>query len=558
MMEQLNEQRNKYVKNGGDKITALYCRLSRDDELEGDSNSIKNQKAILSKYASEHGFANLCFYVDDGYSGTNFNRPNFQRLIGDVNNGKVGTIIVKDMSRLGRDYLKVGMYTEITFPEANVRFIAINDGVDSDSNIDNDFTPFRNIINEWYAKDTSKKIRAVFKAKGMSGKPLSAKPPYGYKKDPLDKDHWIVDAEAAEVVRLIYRLCMQGYGPMKIANILTDRGIETPYLYCHRKGLPVTSKQVEYPEIWYNQTVVKILENQCYIGNTVNFKTRRKSYKQKKMVRNPKEEWVVFENTHEAIIDKDTFDTVQRIRAGKQRREKRTGEVNKYAGLLFCADCGGKLFIIRRDPAKRGNAFNCSTYRKKKKGLCTSHSIEENVLDKIVLADMQRVLTMAKEHKQEFLSVIISNTDIENKKRVAQYKQELEKAEQRIIQLDKTIQRLYDDRVNGIITDERFATLYKNYEAEQKTQKECSDKLKTELQRANEQTANVSNFMKIIHKYTEITELTPEILHEFISRIVVHQAEVVDGHRRQTLEINYNCVGAIPTQKDQQEVALEA
>ena len=560
MMEQLNEQRirNKYGTKGGEKITALYCRLSRDDELEGDSNSIKNQKAILSKYAGEHGFTNICFYVDDGYSGTNFNRPDFQRLISDVNDGKVGTIIVKDMSRLGRDYLKVGMYTEITFLEANVRFIAINDGVDSESSVDNDFTPFRNIINEWYAKDTSKKIRAVFRTKGMSGKPLSAKPPYGYRKDPLDKDHWIVDDEAAEVVRLIYRLCMQGYGPMKIANILTERGIETPYLYCHRKGLPVTSKEVEYNEIWYNQTVVKILENQNYIGNTVNFKTCRKSYKQKKMVRNPQESWVVFENTHKAIIDKDTFETVQRIRAGKQRREKRTGEVNIYAGLLFCADCGAKLFIVRRDPAKRGNAYNCSTYRKKKKGLCTAHSIEGSVLDKIVLAHIQRVFSMAKDYDQEFLALIECKADIESKKRIAQCKQELEEADKRIAQLDKTIQRLYDDRVNGIITDERFATLYTNYEAEQTALKECSDKLRAELQRANKQTANVSSFMKIIRKYTEITELTPEILHEFISRIVVHQAEVVDGHKKQMIEIIYNCVGAIPTQDEQPEVAIVA
>lgn len=433
MMEQLNEQRNKYIKNGGDRITALYCRLSRDDELEGDSNSIKNQKAILSKYASEHGFANLCFYVDDGYSGTNFNRPDFQRLINDVNDGKVGTIIVKDMSRLGRDYLKVGMYTEITFPEANVRFIAINDGVDSESSVDNDFTPFRNIINEWYAKDTSKKIKAVFKAKGMSGKPLCTRPPLGYIKDPLDKDHWLIDEEAAVIVRRIFSLCMQGHGPLQIANILTKEGVETPYIYLHRKGLPVSSQTIEYPEIWNCHTIGSILENQSYIGRTVNFKTYRKSYKQKKAIPNSEDKIAVFENTHEAIIDRDTFDAVQRIRAGKQRREKRTGEVNKYAGLLFCADCGAKLFIIRRDPAKRGNAFNCSTYRKKKKGLCTSHQIEENVLDKIVLVDLQRVFSMAKDHEQEFLTLIECNADIKNKKRVAQCKQELEKAEQRIV-----------------------------------------------------------------------------------------------------------------------------
>ncbi len=557
MMEQLNEQRNKYVKNGGDKITALYCRLSRDDELEGDSNSIKNQKAILSKYASEHGFTNLCFYVDDGYSGTNFNRPDFQRLLSDVNNGKVGTIIVKDMSRLGRDYLKVGMYTEITFPEANVRFIAINDGVDSDSNIDNDFTPFRNIINEWYAKDTSKKIKAVFKAKGMSGKPLCTRPPLGYIKDPLDKDHWLIDEEAAVIVRRIFSLCMQGHGPLQIANILTKEGVETPYLYLHRNGLPVTSQSIEYPEIWNCHTVGSILGNQSYIGRTVNFKTYRKSFKHKKAVLNLEDKWMVFENTHEAIIDRDTFDAVQRIRAGKQRREKRTGEINKYAGLLFCADCGEKLFIVRRDPAKRGNYFNCSTYRKKKKGLCTAHQIEENVLDKIVLADLQRVFLMARDYEQEFLTLIECNADKKAKKKISLCAHELEEADKRIVQIDKAIQRLYDDRVNGMITDERFATLYKNYEAEQAALKECSDRLKTELQRANEQTANVSSFMKIIRKYTEITELTPEILHEFISKIVVYQVEVVDGHRKQTIEIIYNCVGAIPTQNEQQEVAIE-
>ncbi|MDE6302723.1 MAG: recombinase family protein [Clostridia bacterium] len=557
-MEQLNEQKYKYSTNGGDKITALYCRLSRDDELEGDSNSIKNQKTILSKYANEHGFTNLCFYVDDGYSGTNFNRPDFLRLISDVNDGKVGTIIVKDMSRLGRDYLKVGMYTEITFPEANVRFIAINDAVDSDSNIDNDFTPFRNIINEWYAKDTSKKIKAVFKAKGMSGKPLCTRPPLGYVKDALDKDHWVVDEEAAIIVRRIFNLCMQGHGPLQIANILTEEGVETPYMYLHRKGLPVTSQIIEYPEIWNSQTVGSILSNQSYIGRTVNFKTYRKSYKQKKAIPNSQDKMAVFENTHEAIIDRDTFDTVQRIRAGKQRREKRTGEVNKYAGLLFCADCGAKLFIVRRDPAKRGNYFNCSTYRKKKKGLCTAHQVEESVLDKIVLADMQRVFSIAKEHEDEFFSLIKYNADKEYKMQITQYKHELEEADKRIVQLDKTIQRLYDDRVNGIITDERFATLYTNYEAEQTALKECSDKLRAELKRANEQTANVSSFMKIIHKCTEITELTPEILHEFISRIVVHQAKVVDGHKKQTIEIIYNCIGAIPTQEEQQEVAIAA
>ena len=266
MNTQVSMQHNNHF-NGGDKIDALYCRLSRDDELQGDSNSIKNQKAILSKYAQEHGFTNPRFYVDDGYSGTNFNRPDFQRLMDDVNDGKVRTIIVKDMSRLGRDYLKVGFYTEITFPEANVRFIAINDQVDSESGTDNDFTPFRNIINEWYAKDTSKKIRAVFKAKGMSGKHLCTIPPYGYRKDDHDKQQWLVDEEAAKVVKEIFSLCMQGFGPTQIARILTERGRETPIIYKRRVGLPITSQETEFTEIWATQSINKILANPTYLGH---------------------------------------------------------------------------------------------------------------------------------------------------------------------------------------------------------------------------------------------------------------------------------------------------
>ena len=318
MNTQVSMQHNNHF-NGGDKIDALYCRLSRDDELQGDSNSIKNQKAILGKYAQEHGFTNPHFYVDDGYSGTNFNRPDFQRLMDDVNDGKVRTIIVKDMSRLGRDYLKVGFYTEITFPEANVRFIAINDQVDSESGTDNDFTPFRNIINEWYAKDTSKKIRAVFKAKGMSGKHLCTMPPYGYKKDEHDKQQWLVDEEAAKVVKEIFSLCMQGFGPTQIARILTERGRETPIIYKRRVGLPITSQETEFPEIWATQSINKILANPTYLGHTINFRTKKKSYKSKKKIDLPKEEWAIFENTHEAIIDQDTFDTVQRIRQAKRR-----------------------------------------------------------------------------------------------------------------------------------------------------------------------------------------------------------------------------------------------
>ena len=327
------------------KITALYCRLSRDDELQGDSNSIKNQKSILQKYADDQGFRNTQFFVDDGVSGTTFEREGFQRMMAEMDAGRIGTIIVKDMSRLGRDYLKVGYYTEIAFPQADVRFIAINNGVDSINQQESDFTPFLNIINEFYAKDTSKKIRAVFKAKGQAGKPLCTNPPYGYRKDMEDKTHWIVDKDAADVVREIFRLCMNGYGPTQIAKELRKRKIETPAEYGKRMGVNVPAaayRENDDPYRWTTSTVVHILERQEYLGRTVNFKTYRKSYKLKKQMKNDPSEWQVFENTHEAIIDKETFDIVQRIRDGR-RRVTPMGEMPILSGMVYCADCGQKL-----------------------------------------------------------------------------------------------------------------------------------------------------------------------------------------------------------------------
>lgn len=531
---------------GGEKITALYCRLSRDDENEGDSNSIVNQKAILGKYASEKGFPNPQFYANDGYSGTNFNRPDFMRLMEDVNAGYVGTIIVKDMSRLGRDYLKVGVYTEITFPDAGVRFIAINDGVDSESNVDNDFTPFRNIINEWYAKDTSKKIRAVFKAKGMSGKHLCTIPPYGYKKDKNDKQKWVVDEEAATVVKEIFSLCMKGFGPMQIARILTEREIDTPTIHNRKYGLPATSLQMEYPNIWCTESVKSILANPSYLGHTVNFRTRKKSYKSKKKLDLPPEEWVTFENTQEAIIDNDTYETVQRIRSAK-RRPMDMGEMSVFSGLVYCADCGKKMYLCRCTTMKQKEYFNCSTYRKKKKSLCSSHQITVETVEKIVLADLQRVFAMAKEHEKDFLSLLQNNADRESRKLLAAYAQEKENAERRVQALDRIIRNLYEDKVNGALSDERFRKLSQEYEEEQKTLTARIRELQEVLMKAKEQSDNVNRFMRLIRKYTEITVLTPEIVREFIEKIVVHEKQKSDsGKRTQAVEIIYNCVGVIP------------
>ena len=496
MNTQLSMQHN-YHFNGGDKIDALYCRLSRDDELQGDSNSIKNQKAILSKYAQEHGFTNPRFYVDDGYSGTNFNRPDFQRLMDDVNDGKVRTIIVKDMSRLGRDYLKVGFYTEITFPEANVRFIAINDQVDSESAVDNDFTPFRNIINEWYAKDTSKKIRAVLKAKGMSGKHLCTIPPYGYKKDDHDKQQWLVDEEAAKVVKEIYSLCMQGFGPTQIARILTERGVDTPVIHNRKCGLPATTYESEFPDVWVQTTVAGILENMSYLGHTVNFRPKKKSYKSKKKIDLPKEKWAIFENTHEAIIDKDTFDTVQRIRQAK-RRPTSMGEMSIFSGLVYCADCGQKMYLCRCTTMKQKEYFNCSSYRKKKKATCTSHQITVEAVEHFVLTNLQKVLVFAKNYEQEFLEIVRNENEKELRKKLQSQTRELEEAEKRIQALDRIIQNLYEDKVCGNLTDERFVKMSQSYEQEQRELKERAYFLRQALSKAKEQSDNVTRFMRSV------------------------------------------------------------
>ena len=336
--------KNKYY--GGEKITALYCRLSRDDELSGDSNSIVHQKEILSAYAEKHDFKNVRFYVDDGYSGTNFNRPDFQRMMEDVNSGLIGVIMVKDMSRFGRDYIMVGYYTEIMLPQMDIRFIAVNDNVDSENQADNDFTPFRNIINEWYAKDTSKKIRSVLKAKGNSGKHLSVIPPFGYKKAPNDKEKWIIDEEAAQIVRKIFRMYLDGNNMGSIARMLTEEGIETPKLYAENRGIK-HYKAATYPEIWSRISVEYILSNYEYTGSTVNFKTKRKSFKNKKQLIQSKEDWAIFEGTQEAIIDKETFETVQKMR-GTKRAYTKFNEVNIFSGLLYCADCRRKMTIRRR------------------------------------------------------------------------------------------------------------------------------------------------------------------------------------------------------------------
>ena len=463
----------------------------------------------------------------------------------DVNSGRVRTIIVKDMSRLGRDYLKVGLYTEITFPEANVRFIAINDQVDSSSNVDNDFTPFRNIINEWYAKDTSKKIRAVFKAKGNSGKHLCTCPPYGYVKDEKDNQHWLVDDVAANVVKEIFSLCMQGYGPTQIARILTERGIDTPKIHKQKYGLSVSTQVTEFPEIWATESVLKILENPAYLGHTVNFRSKKKSYKSKKKIMLPREDWVIFKDTHEALIDEDTYETVQRIRQSK-RKQTDMGEMSVFSGIVYCADCGKKMYLCRCSKSTQKEYFNCSTYRKKSKSLCTSHQITVEAVEHIVLTNLQRVLGMAKDNEKQFVNMVQTAKSKEIRKDLSAKTKECDEAEKRVKALDRIIQSLYEDKVCGNLTDERFVKMSQAYEQEQETLTERIKVLRKELSTAKEDADNVTKFMRLVKRYTEITELTPEVVREFIEKVVVHQAEKVNGKKRQAVEIIYNCVGAIP------------
>ena len=539
----MNNRYSSTIAKNAEKITALYCRLSRDDELQGDSNSIINQKAILQKYADDNGFSNTAFFVDDGYSGTNFDRPDWQRLMALVDEGKVGTVIVKDMSRLGRDYLKVGYYTEVVLPGADVRFIAINNGVDSDNQQDSDFTPFLNIINEWYAKDTSKKIRAVFKAKGESGKPLCTKPPYGYLKDPNDKHLWIVDEKAAQIVREIFKLCMDGYGSTQIANILTERKVENPTAHAKRMGMNPPARQFyDDPFLWRDTTVTHILSRMEYIGHTVNFKTYRKSCKNKKQMHNDPSEWVIFKNTNEAIVDEAVFEIVQKIRDGRHRVTP-MGEMPLLSGMLFCADCGAKLYQVRgRGWEHSKEYFVCATYRKIKGG-CDSHQIRNVVIEEALLDDIRRITAFAKDHETEFIEMVTKKTRTALDRSLRDNKCELEQATQRIRKLDDIIQRLYEDNLEGKISDDRFAKMTANYETEQNALERRVAELRAAISAEKETALNANHFLDLVRKYTEIPILTAEIIRKFVKKVYVYKAEKVDGHRVQRIKIIYNCIG---------------
>ena len=542
MIGQTAIKNNKKYNYGGD-VTALYARLSKDDDLVGDSNSIVHQKEILAKYAKEHGFTNIEFYVDDGFSGTNFNRPDFQRMMADAEEGKISTVIVKDMSRFGRDYIMVGYYTEIYFSNLDIRFIAINDNVDSNIQTENDLTPFKNVFNEWYARDTSKKIRAVFKAKGNSGKHLSTNPPFGYKKDPNDKDKWIIDEEAAATVRRIFQMYVHGYRISEIGHKLTEEKVETPILYYMNRGIK-TNARSEYPEIWDLMSIKYILSQTAYAGHTVNFQTAVKSYKTKKQIRLPKEDWIIYRNTQEPIIDEKTFETVQQMRKVKRARTK-YNEPNMFSGLLYCADCGNHLTIQRVARNRKMDNFSCATYRKKKKGLCSCHRILVSDIETIVKEDLQKVCEYVFLHEKEFTDEYLSGSKKETVKFQAKTKAELKRLSERQEEIGKIIRKLYEDKVNDRITDERFDFLAKSYEDECNELKTKIQELKNTLAASVQDEENLLKFLKVVKSYTEIEELTPEILNSFIEKIYIGETEKYDGRKMQEVEIIYKFVGAI-------------
>ena len=527
-------------------ITALYPRLSHEDELQGESNSISNQKRILETYAKQNGFSNLRWYTDDGYSGANFQRPGFQAMLADNEAGKVGTVIVKDMSRLGRNYLQVGMYTEMIFPQKGVRFIAINDGVDSAQG-ENDFAPLRNIFNEWLLRETSKKIKAVKRSKGMSGKPITSKPVYGYLID--EDENFIIDEEAAPVVRQIYSLCLAGNGPTKIARMLTEQQIPTPGTLEYRRTGSTRRYHPGYECKWATNTVVHLLENREYTGCLVNFKTEKPSYKLKHSIENPPEKQAVFENHHEPIIDRETWERVQELRK-QRKRPNRYDEVGLFSGILFCADCGSVMYQQRYQTDKRKqDCYICGSY-KKRTADCTAHFIRTDLLTAGVLSNLRKVTSYAAKHEARFMKLLIEQNEDGDRRRNAAKKKELEAAEKRIAELSAIFKRLYEDSVTGRISDERFTELSADYEAEQKELKERAARLREELSKAQEATANAEKFMNVVRRHTTIEELTPTLLREFVEKIVVHESVALDGKRRgklrrQEIEIYYSFVGKV-------------
>ena len=547
------------TKQAENKITALYCRLSQDDGRDGDSNSIVNQREILTQYCRSNGFHNTQFFVDDGVSGTTFDRPDFQRMQRMIENGEIGTVIVKDLSRFGRNYLDVGKYVEIKYPSLGVRFIAIQENVDTLKNVGTEMMPFNNIFNEWYAAQTSKKIRAVWKAKAEKGERIGFIAPYGYQKSESDPKQWIVDEPAAKVVRYIFQLCIEGLGPTQIAHRLEDEKVICPtayYMSLGRKTSNPMPKRGEYA--WETATIKHILANRQYTGCTVNFKTSLVSYKVHKTVYNPEEEWQIIPNTQEAIIDEDTFNRVQELRDGR-RRNTATGRESLFSGLLYCADCKSKLYFCAAKSIKPHQEFHrCSAY-KESRGTCSIHFIREVVLREMVQELVRRVAIFIQQYEAVFLYMYSKKHNLTKAADMRNMKAEIERNKRRIAEIDTMIEGLYEANVLGKINDERFSKMMGKYETQQKTLVEETNRLERALEQAEQDKVDLRVFLETIRKCIDIEELTPALINRLIQRIEVHKSEKVDGRKRVKLDVYFTAAGLIdiPDENELREMMEE-
>ena len=526
------------------KITALYCRLSQEDMQAGESGSIQHQKMILQRYADEHHFLNTKFFVDDGFSGVSFEREGLQAMLQEVEAGRVATVITKDLSRLGRNYLKTGELIEIVFPENGVRYIAINDGVDT-AREDNEFTPLRNWFNEFYARDTSRKIRAVQKAKGERGVPLTVNVPYGYVKDPENLKHWLVDPEAAAIVKRIFSMCMEGRGPTQIANQLWADKVLTPTAYKLSHGRSTNAPAPEDPYRWDKRAVSLILERREYTGCTVNFKTYTNSIWDKKRHLNPVENQAIFLDTHERIIDDDVFEKVQEIR-NQRHRMTRTGKSSIFSGMVYCADCGSKMQYgssNNRDFSQ--DFFDCSLH-KKNGSKCKGHFIRVKVLEGRVLSHVQRVTDYILRHEDYFRKVMEEQLRVESTEKLTVLKKQLARNEKRIADLKRLFMKIYEDNASGKLSDERFDMMSQSYDAEQKHLEEEALSIQQEIEVQEQQIENIEKFVQKAHKYVHIEELTPYALRELVSAIYVDAPDKSSGKRVQHIHIKYDGLGYIP------------
>ena len=527
-------------------ITALYCRLSRDDGAEGESNSIANQKKLLAKYAKEHGFTNTKFYVDDGYTGTNFNRPGFRQMLEDMEMGYISTVIVKDSSRFGRNYLEVGQYTDYYFPEHNIRFIAINDCIDSDNGED-DFSAFHNVMNEMYAKDISRKVRSSHRLRGNAGEPL-ATPPYGYVKDPENKKKWIIDPDAAEVVQRIFRLCIEGNGNETIARILQDDKVLVPQAYWQSKGMSRGGKKTQpNPYKWCKTTIAKMLEQQEYCGDIINFKSYSKSFRNKTRVENPKENWAIFKDVHEPIIDRETWERVQALTKNSKRRKPKNENVKKsiFTNLLYCGDCGHKLWfnINKQNPSIR--FYSCSNY-KGLRGTCEStHYVREDSLEQVVKMELFKLATYLDHDEDAFAELLEHKTNKDSMAERKAAESALDAATARSQELLRLYERVYEDNVNGKVTDDWFMRLFHKYEVEQEELKKQMFDLKNKIERLDTAQNSSGSFIRAIRKFMTMQTLTPIVLQELIDKIEVFPIEGTGKNRTQRLVIHYRFVGCI-------------